>query len=406
MTDLNEQNGTAAPSPEAQASETWWEMLSALYRRRRLIVAVTGVVATLSVVIALLLPNWYQASTRLVLPSKSGSGALSAAMLSDLPTAAQSLLGGGVIGTYQRHLTLLHSRTLHEAAVDSFDLARVYETEEAEFPTQAAIDILRENVEFVVDEEYDFLSVRVMDRDPERAAEIANFFVRGLNQLNTKLSTESAGSYRYFIGERYHETEAQLDSVLNRLQDFQSEHGVMDFEQQAPFFFENVAAMRLNMMQAEVAYQRLISEYGENNSAVRSARQALSTARQQYEAALEGEEALLPIAQSDMPKVARQMFDLEKEKRVLLRILEYMRPLYEEARFDEMRDVAAVQVVDPAVPPVEKAWPHRAVICVAMTLSGFLLVVLYVLATSIWTQRKDDVARRFARMDVDTPVTS
>ncbi|MDX1548262.1 MAG: lipopolysaccharide biosynthesis protein, partial [Rhodothermales bacterium] len=215
----------------ARAERTVWTTLGRLYRWRRFIAGVTGTAAVLAVVLSLLMQNWYVAQTRLLLPPRTGTGLLSAAVMSNLPTAARSLLGGGG-GDYFRYLSILSSRSMQEAVIDSFDLVRVYEVEDSETPRQDAIDILADNVELLIDDEYEFLTVSVADHDPERAARMANFLVRKLSAMNSALASQSARQFREYVEQRYDESEASLDSVLTALRMFQERYGVLQLEQQ------------------------------------------------------------------------------------------------------------------------------------------------------------------------------
>ena len=58
-------------------------------------------------------------------------------------------------------------------------------------PRRDAIGALAENVDLVVDDEYEFLSVEVYDQDPVRAAAMSNFFVRELNRIDGRLSSQT-----------------------------------------------------------------------------------------------------------------------------------------------------------------------------------------------------------------------
>jgi uncharacterized protein involved in exopolysaccharide biosynthesis len=395
----NGQNEARAPSVglsdeerDARTDEAFWSTLGTLWRYRVVIAGVTGLAAVLSVVISLLLPNWYLASSRLLLPAQSGSGILAGA-LSELPSAAQSLLGDAT-GDYARYLAILTSRGVAERAVERFDLTTVYETAESETPVSDAIEALRSNTEFVIDEEYDFLTVEVLDQDPERAAALANFYVAELTRRNAELSSQSAANFRRFIEERYQETEAKLDSVLNRLRDLQEEYGVMDLATQGEVFYESLAQLRLQIIQAEAEYQRLLSAYGPDNSLVRQARQSVASARRAYQQALGGGERLMPVAQDSLPRVTRQFYELEQERLILSELVKYTRPVLEEARFDEQRRVEAVQVVDAAVPPDKKAKPRRSIICITMTISAFVLAILFVLVYDWWQRKHGYFARR------------
>ncbi|WP_457651784.1 GumC family protein [Rhodocaloribacter sp.] len=386
------------PAREMRADQNLWSVLGTLYRRRRFIAWVTGGAAVLSVVISLLLPNWYKGSTRLLLP-EGASGGLASALLGDLSSAAQSILGGG--GDYTRYMAILSSRTMLESVVDAFDLVHVYEFEDSDTPREDAVEALADNAEFLIDDEYEFLSVEVYDKDPQRAADMANFFVARLNEINGKLSSETAGNFRKYVQRRYLEAEQARAALLDSLQAFQEHYGVFDLEAQTTAYFEQIAQLRVNALQLEIQYEALRSSLGPENPQVRNLRALVEAAEGKYEQALNGRERVLPIAQDEVPAAVRRYAELTLERTIQERTLELVAPMLEQARFEEERDKEAVQVLDPAVPPVEKAKPKRSIICIAATLSAFLLAVIFVLTYEWWQRNHAVFARRLREAAAD-----
>ncbi len=376
----------------ARADEAWWQTLGTLYRRKGLIIGITGSMAVLSVVISLLLPNWYKAASRLLLPD-SGSGGLSAALLGDLSSAAKSLLGSSG-GDYVRYLAILNSRSVFTSVVDTFDLVTVYETEESDTPTEDALEDLADNVDFVIDDEYDFLSVEVLDRDPIRAAEMSNFFVRALDRINNDLSSRSAGYFRSYVEDRYLESESEIAGILDSLESFQAKYGVFDLEAQTQAYFDQLAELRVSALQAQIQYETLRSQFGSGNVQVKAYGEIVDAANRLYENALAGKEQVLPVAREEAPAMVRTYLDLTLEQTIQQRILELVAPMLEQARFEEQRQIEALQVVDAAVPPVKKYKPKRSVIVIASTLSAFILVVVYVLVAAWWKRNYRYFARR------------
>ncbi len=376
-----------------RAEATLWTVAGRLYSWRKFVVGVTGGVAVSAVVISLLLPNWYRASAR-VLVSDAQSGGLSSAILGNLPAAASALLGGGPGGDYTRFLAILTSRSMMEAAVDSFNLIRVYDVEDTESPLEDAIRELRDNAEFEIDMEYDFLHVAVLDKDRERAAQMANFFVRRLNDVNARLSSESASNHRRFIQNRYFEARAEMDSLLNATQRFQQRYGVFDLPAQAENFFEQVATLRQSALEAEISHEALLAQYGPDNAQVRSMNAIAQAANRKYRQALEGHEELLPVPRAEVPTVAREFVALELEGTIQRTILEVLGPLNEQARFQEERETQAVQVVDEAVPPDRKAKPKRSIICILATLTAFFLSIGFVLVYEWWRRNHHVILQR------------
>lgn len=375
-----------------EGEQAWWNLLGVLYRWRRFIVIVTSIMAVASVVISLLLPNWFKASSRLLLPASS-SGGLASALLGDISSAAQSLLGAGG-GDYVRYMAILNSRAVMDDVVREFDLITVYELEEEEFPVEEARGTLSDNVEFVVDQEYDFFSVEVLDKDPQRAADMSNFFVRKLEEINNELSKQTAGNFRAYVEERYGMAEQERANMLDSLAAFQREYGVLDLEAQTVAFYTQLAKMRADAVQLEIQLASLRGQFGDNNRQVQNLDALVTAANRQYEDALNGREAVLPVSRDEAPDMVKQYLDLTLERTIQERILELVAPMLEQARFEEERTAQALQIVDPAVAPVEKFKPKRSIICIAATLSAFILAVLFALVMDWWRRSFPVYAQR------------
>jgi capsule polysaccharide export protein KpsE/RkpR len=257
-----------------------------------------------------------------------------------------------------------------------------------------AMSMLADNTEFLVDDEYEHLTIAVNDTDPERAAAIANYYVEELTKLNSELSALSASKFRQYVEQRHDETLARLDSVNRAFRDFQQKYGVMELQTQGEAFLTFTAELRLAVAEAELQYETLLSQYGPDNSTVQAARQQAASARRTYQQALGGAESLMPVSKDNLPAVSLEYIDLERERLIQAKLLEYIRPVLEEARFDEERQVEAVQVVDQAVPPTLKYAPKRSIICIAAVLSAFILSVLFVLVYTWWRRNYAYYAHR------------
>jgi len=377
----------------SQASEIFWESVRSILSRRWFVIGITSITAVAALIISLLLPNWYLAETRLLIPGQTSGGLLSSVLGGRATTAASSLLGG-IVNDYQQELSILNSRTLNQTVVEEFDLVDVYDLSDSQSPMAFALKELGANTEFIVDNEYNYLAIQVYDQDPERAADMSNFFVTELNRLGIELSTETAKAYRATIENRYREIEDSLDTVLRSIRELQQETGVIDLPTQAAAFMEGLTDWRSQIFLAELEFNNILYLYGPDHSQTRAAQSAVKQARDSYNQALQGQERFMPIPQDDLPDVAFQFAELQVESVILTSLIEFARPLLEEARLSEERSAKSVQVLDPAIPPTEKAKPWRAAICVVSTMSGFMLSVLYVLVIAWWKHNYKSIATR------------
>lgn len=374
------------------ARERFWYAVTTLYSWRRFIMGATTLAAIISIVVSLLLPKSYRAETRLLLPESGGGGVLS--MLSDLPAAARSLIRGTGGGDYTRYIAILSSRSVLGEIVDEFNLVEVYNTHKNEAPRQDAIGTLDDRVTFAIDEEFEFLEIRVLDRDPQRAADIANHFVARLNEVNSRLASQSAAGYRIYVESRYAEAVGQLDAIQDSIQFFQSTYGVYDLPQQMEGFLQLLVDLRIEHFKAQTVYQTAISQYGSENERVRFFAEAARSADRQYRQALRGQEQLMPVPVTGLPVVARRYVDLERDRLIQAKLLEVIAPMVEHARFEEQKQIEAVQVIDPAIPPVKKAKPKRMLIVASSTLAVFVLSVIFALAMNWWITNRATLISR------------
>jgi uncharacterized protein involved in exopolysaccharide biosynthesis len=206
------------------------EVLTIMRKWRAFIIVTVLLVTIASVVVSLLLPKWY-ASRTVILPPRSrsllaGSTSISA-LQRELP-ALRSLTGGVGSEEVYRYLAILKSRAAMERVVGKFNLIAVYEIEDSS--VAKAAEALEENVSYKLGEE-GTISITVLDRDPQRAAAMANYFIEVLNDIATDLSIQEAKNSRDFLEQRVHQNEEELKTAEERYKKFQKEYGYLAMPQ-------------------------------------------------------------------------------------------------------------------------------------------------------------------------------
>ena len=362
-----------------------WATVGLLYRHRWFVFGVTALMAVAAVAITLMMPVEYRAGARVMLPDQSGGG-LGALIGRLSPTATALLGGGGAGGNYNRFLAVMSSETVLKRAVDRFDLERVYEVKGKPRARALALAELSARIETEVDLKLEYLTVGVLDRDPRRASEIANFLVEQTNLYSATLSTQDAANYRRYVQGRYEEATADLDSARLEMRAFQERYGVVELPVMAEAYMKAAADQRALSINGEVQYEALLQQYGPENPQVLSARQALESIRRNESALLDGRDRLLPVALRQLPELSSEYARVRQEILIQTEILKISQPMYEQARFQEERDKVMVQVVDAATPPDRKAEPQRARIVLGVTVSAFMLALAFVLLRA-WLRR-------------------
>ena len=64
---------------------------------------------------------------------------------------------------------------------------------------------------------------------------------------------------------------------------------------------------------------------------------------------------------------------------VYTNILEFELPLYEQAKFQEQKDVPILQIIDSAIPPAKRSFPKRTLLAFLITFVLMMIVFVYIL---------------------------
>src|SRR5690349_6694923 len=146
--------------------------LQLFWAHRRVLLRAGVFAASVSVVVAFLIPTQFRSVTRLMPPDSQGAGLGALAAL----TARSGGIGiGGLAGDLlgvkssgALFVGMLNSDTVREAIIAKFDLKKVYRTPEME----DARSTLAEHTAISEDRKSGIITIEVKDHDPRRAAGI------------------------------------------------------------------------------------------------------------------------------------------------------------------------------------------------------------------------------------------
>jgi uncharacterized protein involved in exopolysaccharide biosynthesis len=364
------------------------ELLLALARGKKAILKVTITAALLATIVSFLLPKTYTA-TSTILPPQQKQSALNS-MLGQIGAIAG--LSGGDLGLRNPDdvfVAMLTSRTIEDNLINRFDLRKAYRVKRY----QDAEKKLKQNSEVIATKE-GLISISVTDRDPKRAAEIANAYVQQLYNVNQNLAITEASQRRLFYEQQIKAEQRQLSSAELALTQVQEKSGLLQPEAQARAIIGGIADLRAQVATHEVQLRTMRSYATENNPELQRAETELAGMRSEL-AKLEHSNAAAGNGNLAIP--ARQMPEAELEYLRRSREVKYHEALYEflgkqleAARIDEGQNAILIQVVDTAVAPERKSGPKRLLIVVVSTMAAFLVACLAVLLIEALRRKHQD----------------
>ena len=335
------------------------------------------VITLISLGIALLWPKTYMSTAKYVQYDSSVSGSLGGLISSftNLPS------GGEKVNTEQSAI-ILRSRTMLDTVIEEFDLASVYEKEIQEelrlkLEENTIIEEIREaGIGFnpIVS-----VSVSVLDRDPQRAKEMVEFYLEELDDRMVEINQRNAQRMLTAYEARYQQNLTDLETATQELVDFQKTYGILEPQTQTAALIGNAAQVKAQMtaldVEIGVAQSLLSASSGELTELLERKRQLEKTynslivdpvnaIRSPDEVFTDATLDVFP-ALEDMPTLAAEYLRLFREATVQQEIYKVLLPQYEQQKMMVMESNSGLELIDQPNLPTYKEKPKRAFIVIA-----------------------------------------
>jgi capsule polysaccharide export protein KpsE/RkpR len=392
------------PLPVALEKTTWVENASLFWDYRRMFFRVAGIVFVLSILYALSLPKEFVSGARIMPPEQGGnSAAMLAALVGKSSAGGLAGLAGSLLGAKNNgalFVALLSSGTVSGHLIDRFDLQRVYHKRYREDTAKRLSHLTKINE----DTKSGVISITVTDETSERARDLAQGYLDGLNDLVAKVNTSSAHREREFIEQRLNTVQAELQRAQLELSDFSSKNTTIDIREQTRATVDAGAKLEGQLIAGESELDSLRQIYGNQNVRVRAAearntllQRELQRANGQSVPDLNGNDidASHPYpALRQLPQLGVRWANLYRNVRIHETVFDLLSEEYETARIEEVKSIPTVNVIDFPGLPERKSGPHRTLIVLISTLLSVIITAVYLLARRSWLAMEDEDARR------------
>jgi uncharacterized protein involved in exopolysaccharide biosynthesis len=380
---------------EGSAGISLAEVWAVLSKRKRLVFGFPALVAVISIIVAFLLPPIYTGSVRLLPPQQSGASASAAAaavaalgQLANLP----GLLGApaNIRTQADLYVGLLNSRTIADAIIERFELKKLYD-EETIYDTRK---VLAENTRTVAGRD-GIILLEVEDKDPKRAAAMANAYAEELLKLTQTLAVTEAAQRRLFFERQLVSAKNDLANAEVALKKTQEATGLIKLDDQGRAIIETAARLQGLVAAKEVQLQAMRTFATDRNPEYVLIREELTGLREQLNR-LEREKTNRPgdilVPTGRVPEAGLEYLRRLRDVKYQEVMFEVLAKQFELAKIDEARDVALVQIVDRAVEPDKRSKPSRLVIILLSTAVAFFVtaVVALVVESGGWARPQAD----------------
>jgi len=370
------------------------EFLNIIYKWRKFIFINTIIIVAITVIVSYIIPEEFKAKAVVTTPPENYSALSSLTGLMS-SKGGSNLLGAkmfGIGGANNDFLYgLLNSKTVLLKVAKKFNLYDYYKVDSWDHDK-----LLKKFTKDLVFEpnEFDFIEISVINKDPKVAAEMANYFVYLLDSLNIRINNESARNNRIFIEQRYLKNLKDMKEIEEKMYTFQKKYKVIIVPEQLEVSFKMAAELEAQYLQQEIQANLIKQTAGEISPQYKNIVSQMNILKSKIDELksadkITGSNVLLPF--KELPNISTEYLRLYRDIQIQNKIMEILLPMYEQAKVEENKAIPTITVIDKAYPPTQKYYPKISLIILAGAfISFFISILLAINATNILSSKVED----------------
>lgn len=360
------------------------DIFATLSGHARTIFWTMSITALVSTVVAFLIPVEYTAEAVILTPEHAESSLSAMAQLAGvgpgMGLSGLSLLSGfGLRNPSDLYVGILESRTIADALINRFQLKKVYNDK---YLQRARKHLARRTT--IKAGKDTLIHIQVDDRDPTRAAKLANAYVEELSLRNTTVALTEASQRRLFFEQQLTKEKKLLAAAEVALRDTQQFTGLVVPSGQAEALIRSASQLHAEIMSREAQLAGMRSYVADDNPRLQMVNHELAALRSELAKLETGDHVAgtpeVPVG--NLPQAGLQYLRKYRDVKYHEGLYEALSKQYEAARLDEAKAAPLVQVIDNAVVPERKSWPPRTLIILISTVLAALISSLWILVGS------------------------
>jgi tyrosine-protein kinase Etk/Wzc len=368
-------------SPVEDEDLTFLDFLIIVSQRKKLVGIVTAICTALALILAFALPPEYTA-TVIILPPQGNSSmsTMLANQLAGMGSAVSGMAGNmlGMKNINDMYVSMLKSRTVQDAVIQRYGLQAEYRKSYLAETRKA----LERHTKIDGSTKDGLIRLNFEDRNPNRAAEIANGYVDRFRDLSQHLAITEASQRRVIFENQLDKTKTDLENADEALKRTQLSTGMVQVDGQARAMIDSAARLRAQIVAKEVQIEAMRSYAGDENPALTQAQTELDGLRAQFNKLVgskggSADDVFLP--KGEVPQAGLEYVRRLRDVKYYEAIFDVLAKQLELAKLDEAREGAYIQIVDPAIPPEQKSFPKRGLFTLAGLAGGFTFGIMLAL---------------------------
>tara|TARA_Y100000589_G_scaffold331568_1_gene385648 strand:+ start:1574 stop:2752 length:1179 start_codon:yes stop_codon:yes gene_type:complete len=369
-----------------------------IWKRKLLVSFFTSVIAFITVIYVINVPNFY-ISKAIFLPPKSGKSGMSS-MLSQISSIPFLSAIGGSSDVTADSLEVLKAYLSKKGnlwrVINKFDLQKHYN-----LGTRFKSDlehIYLNSLNISKSKKSGIVTISFESTEPLLARDIVNYNLELLSEISrTTVITENQKK-KVFLEGRLKKAENDLQKIEEKIKKYEEEHQVLSIDSQAKATIDAASQLQaeiiVNRVKLKVKTELGIHDSHPEIKALKLEIEALEKQVKQIEDGGLVSESFLDDADRSkgltyvpLNKIPSLKLDLERlmrQKAIQQEIFKVLAKESELAKIEASKDQEIIEVIEWAHTPERKSKPKRALICIVATLAAFFVACFFVLARDAW----------------------
>ncbi|KQC05852.1 MAG: hypothetical protein APR54_08005 [Candidatus Cloacimonas sp. SDB] len=366
------------------------DLILILAKRRKIISIVLLVTSIIIVSVSFIIPEKWT-STCKIKPSNAESNNLqmTSALFGDF---GSSFLGGNT--DCFELISYMRTTDFSEDVIEKFNLITYFDIKDNDslIIKEKAYNFLNEKlVKFFYNDETSEISIIVTTTDQFLSAKIANYYGFNIDFYNKQNRMTKGKEKRIFIESRTDEVRSKIDSLSNKLKEFQKTNNVIDINTQLTEYITYYSKLVSSKMEAEIELEIMSKRFDEptfNQLNLKDKITSIDKKLLDLETGFSNEYPRYIVPIDSFPDLMMEYANLKIDLETQEKVYEFLYPQLESARIEELKDLPTIDIIQEAYPAGLRSSPKRARMCILVFLSSFIICSLLILFKELISEEK------------------
>lgn len=339
-------------------------------------------VGVTTVIVLLLLPQWYRSSATIVILEENTSPL--SGVLNNISSFGLGIGGGTSVDTYMQYV---RTKKMYDRLITQFNLQEEYES----VTKEDTYDIISENLSVSDNENTTFTISYAYKEDPEKSTEIVNFIFNELDKIALEVEKAQASNFKNYIEQYYFQTNRKLTSYEDSLIVFQTKTGIIDLESQVEATVLAIAELEKQKIALQIE-RNVKAQTINDSSRLKEIDTKINSLLSEIDNLNTSSNKTI-LALDNLPESSADYLRLIRDIRITTQVTEFLRLQYEQALLDEQKINSDLYLLDPPQTPEKRFKPARTKSLVIVMFITVVISLIMIRLFDFWVTNRQRLAQ-------------